>query len=43
MSRRLTEIVEHEGDGFTALCREVDVASQGDTVAEASENLQEVS
>ncbi len=41
MSRRLTAIVEREGDGYVALCPEVDVASQGDTVAEARENLQE--
>ena len=41
MSRRLTAIVEREGDGYVALCPEVDVASQGDTVTEARENLQE--
>ena len=41
MSRRLSAIVEREGDGYLALCPEVDVASQGDSVAEASENLQE--
>ena len=41
MSRRLTAIMEREGDGYVALCPEVDVASQGDTVAEARENLQE--
>ena len=41
MSRQLTAIVEREGDGYVALCPEVDVASQGDTVAEARENLQE--
>ena len=41
MNWRLTAIVEREGDGYTALCPEVDVASQGDTVAEARENLQE--
>lgn len=32
MNRRLTAIVEREGDGYVALCPE---ASQGDTVAEA--------
>ena len=41
MSRRLTAIVEREGDGYVALCPEVDVASQGDTVSEARANLQE--
>ncbi len=41
MNRRLTAIVEREGDGYVALCPEVDVASQGDTVAEARDNLAE--
>ena len=41
MNRRLTAIVEREGDGYVALCPEVDVASQGGTVAEARENLTE--
>lgn len=41
MSRRLTAIVAREGDGYVALCPEVDVASQGDTVAESRENLQD--
>ena len=41
MNRRLTAIVEHEGDGYVALCPEVDVASQGGTVAEARDNLAE--
>ena len=30
-----------EGNGYVALCPEVDVASQGDTVDEARTNLQE--
>ena len=41
MRRHLTAIVEREGNGYVALCPEVDVASQGDSVAEARENLQE--
>ena len=41
MSRRLTAIVEREGDGYVALCPEVDVASQGATVTEAHKNLEE--
>ena len=41
MNRRLTAIVERDGDGYVALCPEVDVASQGDTVPEARENLAE--
>ena len=42
MTRHLTAIVERDGDGYVALCPEVvDVASQGDTVAEARANLTE--
>lgn len=39
--RELTAIIESEADGYVALCPEVDVASQGSTVAEARANLQE--
>ena len=41
MTKRLTAIIEREGDGYVALCPEVDVASQGATVDEARANLQE--
>jgi len=41
MTRQLTAIIEREGDGYVALCPEVDVASQGNTVDEARKNLQE--
>lgn len=37
----LTAIIEREGDGFVALCPELDIASQGDTVEDASNNLRE--
>ena len=37
----LTAIIEQEGDGFVASCPELDVASQGGTVEEATENLKE--
>ncbi len=37
----LTAIIEREGAGYVALCPEVDVASQGDTIQEARANLQE--
>ena len=40
-TRRLTAVIEREGDGFVALCPEVDVASQGDTIEQARTNLQE--
>jgi predicted RNase H-like HicB family nuclease len=38
-SRRLTAIIEREGNGYVALCPEVDVASQGESVEEARANL----
>ena len=41
MSRQLTRIVEREDNGYVALCPEVDVASQGDSVAEARANFEE--
>ena len=36
---QLTAIIEREGDGYVALCPEWDIASQGDTVSEARDNL----
>lgn len=39
--RRWTAIIEREGDGYVALCPELDVASQGDTIEEARRNLVE--
>ena len=41
MKRRLTAIIERDGDGYVALCPEMDVASQGDSVTEARSNLEE--
>lgn len=41
MHRQPTAIIEREGDGYVSLCPELDVASQGDTIAEARANLQE--
>lgn len=38
---RLTALIEREGDGYVALCPELDVASQGDTVEQARANLTE--
>ena len=37
--RVFTAIIEHEGDGYTALCQELDIASQGDSVEEARKDL----
>lgn len=39
--QQFTAIIEREGNGFVALCPELDVASQGGTVEEASRNLAE--
>lgn len=36
-----TAIVERDGDGYVALCPELDIASQGDTVESARAMLQE--
>jgi len=36
--RRLTAIIEREGDGYVSLCPELDVTSQGDTLEEARAN-----
>jgi len=41
MKRSLTAVFTRENSGFVALCPELDVASQGDTVEEAKRNLQE--
>lgn len=37
----MTAIIEREGDGYVSLCPELDVASQGDTIESARQNLQE--
>ena len=41
MNMQLTAIIEREGDGYVALCPELDIASQGASVPEARENLKE--
>jgi predicted RNase H-like HicB family nuclease len=41
MNKQLTAIIEREGNGYIALCPEVDIASQGATVDEARKNLHE--
>jgi predicted RNase H-like HicB family nuclease len=41
MTRTLTATIWREDDGFVALCAELDVASQGETVEEARANLRE--
>ncbi len=41
MSRQLTAVIQREDQGYVALCPELDIASQGDTVESARENLRE--
>lgn len=41
MTRMFTAAITREGNGFVALCPELDVASQGKSVEEARENLRE--
>jgi len=37
----LTAVIEREGNGYVALCPELDIASQGDSRTEAKANLLE--
>jgi predicted RNase H-like HicB family nuclease len=41
MRRQLTAIIEREGDWYVALCPELDIASQGNSVEQARDNLRE--
>ena len=41
MNYQFTAVIEREGNGFAALCPELDIASQGDTVDQARSNLRE--
>jgi predicted RNase H-like HicB family nuclease len=41
MTRHLTALISHEGDGYVALCPDLDIASQGDSIEEARDNLRE--
>jgi predicted RNase H-like HicB family nuclease len=41
MSRRLTAVIHREEDMYVALCPELDVVSQGETVELARDNLRE--
>jgi predicted RNase H-like HicB family nuclease len=40
-SIRVIALIEREGDGYVALCPELDIASQGNSVEQARENLRE--
>ena len=39
--QQFTGIIEREGDGYIALCPELDITSQGTSVEEARRNLVE--
>ena len=39
--RQFTAVIEREGDGYVALCPELDVASQRDPIEQARSNLAE--
>ena len=41
MQQEFTAIIIKEADGYTALCPELDIASQGETIEDAQKNLQE--
>ncbi|MEX2093071.1 MAG: type II toxin-antitoxin system HicB family antitoxin [Pirellulales bacterium] len=41
MSKHLTAIIHREDNGFVALCPELDIASQGNSVESARDNLRE--
>lgn len=41
VKRRLTAVIHREGSGYVSLCPELDIASQGDTIEEARDNLRE--
>jgi len=41
MKHTLTAIIEREGNGYVALCPELDIASQGDSIEQARNNLRE--
>lgn len=38
-TQKFTAIIEREGDGYVALCPEFDIASQGDSIENARNNL----
>ena len=41
MTQRFTAIIERDDNAYVALCSELDIASQGESVAEARNNLKE--
>jgi predicted RNase H-like HicB family nuclease len=41
MQKQLIAIIEREENGYVSLCPELDIASQGNTIEEARQNLRE--
>jgi len=41
MHKQLTAIIEREDSGYVSFCPELDIASQGDTIEQARDNLRE--
>jgi predicted RNase H-like HicB family nuclease len=41
MQTQLTAIIEREGNGYVAFCPEVVIASQGESIESARDNLRE--
>lgn len=41
MTRQLTAIIGREENGYVSLCPELDIASEGETIEQARENLRE--
>jgi predicted RNase H-like HicB family nuclease len=38
---KVLALIEREGDGYVSLCPELDIASQGETIESARDNLRE--
>ena len=41
MYKQLTAIIHKEDNGYVSLCPELDIASQGETIEQAKQNLKE--
>ncbi|MFZ5558150.1 MAG: type II toxin-antitoxin system HicB family antitoxin [Pseudomonadota bacterium] len=41
MQKQLTAIIEREDNGYVSFCPELGIASQGDSIEQARENLRE--
>ena len=41
MNKRLTAVIQREDDGFVAYCPDLDIASQGNSIQNARDQLRE--